>query len=133
MREVLTPEQKPPDFSSCFSTKLRGCYISRYREGMKMKKRWVLLLSLLLLLLSSASVRAESWKPTRVGPPEARSSHTAVWTGSQMIVWGGYDGSVRLNTGGRYHPSTDSWTPTSTTGAPATRSGHTALSGAAPG
>jgi hypothetical protein len=25
-----------------------------------------------------------------------------VWTGSEMIVWGGFDGTVRLNTGGRY-------------------------------
>jgi hypothetical protein len=24
-----------------------------------------------------------------------------VWTGSQMIVWGGYDGSSYFNTGGR--------------------------------
>ena len=28
-----------------------------------------------------------------------------------MIVWGGYNGSIGwLNTGGRYNPSTDSWT-----------------------
>jgi len=92
-----------------------------------MKKRWALLLSLLLLLLSSVSARAESWKPTRVGPPEARSSHTAVWTGTRMIIWGGWSGSSCLNTGGRYNPSTNSWTPTSTTGAPAGRYNHTAL------
>ena len=35
-----------------------------------------------------------------------------------MIVWGGFDGSSYLNTGGRYNPSTDSWTATSTTNAP---------------
>ena len=45
--------------------------------------------------------------------PSARSSHTAVWTGTEMIVWGG--GS---NTGGRYNPVTDSWTPVSPTNAP---------------
>ena len=33
--------------------------------------------------------------------PEARGSHTAVWTGSEMIVWGG-DGNADLNTGARY-------------------------------
>ena len=53
--------------------------------------------------------------------------HTAVWTGSEMIVWGGYDGGTFLNTGGRYNPSTNSWTATSTTGAPAGRSYHTAV------
>jgi len=39
--------------------------------------------------------------------PTARDGHTAVWTGSQMIVWGGNynDGvgfPITLNTGGRY-------------------------------
>ena len=53
--------------------------------------------------------------------------HTAVWTGSEMIVWGGCDGFSCLNTGGRYNPSTDSWTATSTTNAPAARYSHTAV------
>jgi hypothetical protein len=43
-----------------------------------------------------------------------------------MIVWGGFSASF-LNTGGRYNPSTDSWTATSTTGAPAARDFHTAV------
>src|SRR5437016_3034758 len=57
----------------------------------------------------------------------ARELHTAVWTGSEMIVWGGTDFSGVLNTGGRYNPGTDSWTATSTTNAPAGRSNHTAV------
>ena len=44
-----------------------------------------------------------------------------------MIVWGGSDGISYLNTGGRYNPSTDSWTATSTTNAPAARYCHTAV------
>ena len=45
-----------------------------------------------------------------------------------MIVWGGYGSSgPYLDTGGRYNPSTDSWTVTSTTGAPAGRTDHTAV------
>ena len=44
-----------------------------------------------------------------------------------MIVWGGYDSGDYLNTGGRYNPSTDSWTATSTTNAPAARYYHTAV------
>src|SRR4029078_13295257 len=59
--------------------------------------------------------------------PEGRSSHTAVWTGSEMIVWGGENDSGRLNSGGRYNPSTNSWTVTSNGNAPDARSGHTAV------
>jgi N-acetylneuraminic acid mutarotase len=45
-----------------------------------------------------------------------------------MIVWGGFDDNfVNLNTGGRYDPSTDSWTATSTTNAPSVRVYHTAV------
>ena len=36
----------------------------------------------------------DSWTPP--APPNAptgRDFHTAVWTGSEMIVWGGVDGS----------------------------------------
>src|SRR5262249_34932871 len=50
-----------------------------------------------------------------------------VWTGSEMIVWGGVRQSVSRNTGARYDPATDTWTPTSTgSGAPTPRSRHTA-------
>jgi hypothetical protein len=64
----------------------------------------------------------DTWTATSTtNAPSARGSHTAVWTGSEMIIWGGYDGSSFLNTGGRYNPGTDSWTATSTTNAPAGR------------
>jgi N-acetylneuraminic acid mutarotase len=71
----------------------------------------------------------DDWAATSTtNAPEARYYHTAVWTGSEMIVWGGFnEGSVLLNTGGRYSPSTDSWTATSTTNAPIGRAYHTAV------
>ena len=59
--------------------------------------------------------------------PTLDSAHTAVWIGSEMIVWGGVGNSGRLNTGGRYNPSTDTWTATSTTNAPEARTEHTAV------
>src|SRR5437868_5772782 len=43
----------------------------------------------------------DTWTPTSLtGAPDARGSHTAVWTGSEMIVWGGYgcDGNCVSNT-----------------------------------
>src|SRR5262245_25590665 len=67
----------------------------------------------------------DTWTATSTGnAPTARDFHTAVWTGSEMIVWGGLNGG---NTGGRYNPSTDSWTATSTTNAPSARYQHTAV------
>ncbi len=66
----------------------------------------------------------DSWVPTSVGAgvPMARDWHTAVWTGTEVIVWGGrnpvYDGGSPLNTGGRYNPITDSWVPTGSAGSP---------------
>jgi N-acetylneuraminic acid mutarotase len=56
----------------------------------------------------------------------ARENHTAIWTGHEMIVFGGRDGSGVVNTGGRYNPLTDTWTPTSTNGTIA-RHRHTAV------
>ena len=43
-----------------------------------------------------------------------------------MIVWGGWN-EVEFSTGGRYNPTTDSWTATSTTNAPTARLNHTAV------
>jgi N-acetylneuraminic acid mutarotase len=70
-----------------------------------------------------------SWTATSTNnAPEGRSSHTAVWTGNEMIVWGGTSiSSLSSNTGGRYNPNTNSWTATSTTNAPSGRSRHTAV------
>src|SRR5882762_10219025 len=59
--------------------------------------------------------------------PIPRNSHTAVWTGSEMIIWGGFVPIHTVNDGGRYDPTTDSWTPTSTTNTPLARYGHTAV------
>jgi N-acetylneuraminic acid mutarotase len=70
----------------------------------------------------------DTWAATNTtSVPEAREFHTAVWTGSEMIVWGGQGNLSRLNTGGTYNPSTDAWTATSTTNAPEVRAVHTAV------
>src|SRR4029077_5200805 len=70
----------------------------------------------------------DAWGDTStINAPSARDLHTAVWTGSEMIVWGGTNFSNHLNTGGRYNPGTDSWTATSTTNAPSARARHTAV------
>ena len=44
--------------------------------------------------------------------PAARDSHTAVWTGTEMIVWGGLDDDFVFHyDGGRYDPLRDAWRP----------------------
>jgi N-acetylneuraminic acid mutarotase len=70
--------------------------------------------------------RDDTWTATAISPT-GRELHTAVWTGTEMIVWGGFGGPDYLNTGGRYNPITDSWTATSTTNAPTPRANHTAV------
>jgi N-acetylneuraminic acid mutarotase len=72
----------------------------------------------------------DSWTATSTdNAPQARHSQAAVWTGSEMIIWGGCFGNecTPLNTGGRYNPSTNTWTATTTINAPSARAGHTAV------
>ena len=58
------------------------------------------------------------WRPIADSPLAARSRHTAVWTGSEMVVWGGShagrgflaDGHGRgFHDGAAYDPNSDSW------------------------
>src|SRR3982750_1564449 len=59
----------------------------------------------------------DNWTATRTtNAPTSRWRHTAIWTGTEMIIWGGeLNGYVPVNTGGRYNPITDSWVAISTT------------------
>lgn len=60
---------------------------------------------------------------TTTNAPSGRYEPKAVWTGQEMIVWGGYAGAPQ-STGGRYDPTTDTWTSMSATNEPAARSRH---------
>ena len=70
-----------------------------------------------------------TWTPmSTVDAPMGRYAHTAVWTGSKMIVWGGtIGGTSTTNSGGVYDPKTDTWSPISNVDAPTARTGHTAV------
>ena len=49
--------------------------------------------------------RWTAWMGTAtVNAPAARELQSAVWTGGEMIIWGGTDHVDNLNTGGRYNP-----------------------------
>src|SRR5207237_1154186 len=49
---------------------------------------------------------SNSWTAVSPSTLSAREYHTAVWTGTDMIVWGGN----YLNDGARYNPASNSWT-----------------------
>ena len=77
----------------------------------------------------------DTWMASSMdGVPTARWNHTAVWTGSEMLIWGGagapYEeiggcpGGPFCNTGARYDPATDTWAATSTVGVPSPRWFH---------
>lgn len=69
---------------------------------------------------------ADSWSATPTeDAPVARYGHSAVWTGDEMIVWGGSNGGL-LATGGRYDPSSGEWTEMISSGEPSSRIHHTA-------
>ena len=59
--------------------------------------------------------------------PSARSAHSAVWTGSRMLVWGGEVGSSPLGDGSSYNPQANIWQALNPTNAPAARRDHAAL------
>lgn len=65
-------------------------------------------------------------------PSNTRKNATAVWTGTEMIIWGGeyHNGSsvFTYDNGYRYNPTTNTWTLLTGTGtAPGARSGHSAV------
>ncbi len=76
-------------------------------------------------------VSSNSWTTMATsGAPVGRFGYSAVWTGTEMILFGGslgIAGSAYLNSGGKYNPTTNTWTTTSTTGAPSGRLHSSAL------
>lgn len=53
---------------------------------------------------------ADTWRLLPPAPIRGRVSHTAVWTGAEMIVWGGLStNDGHLSDGAAYDPEKDSW------------------------
>ena len=83
--------------------------------------------------IGKADLISEHWATNlTAGPPTSGrlnlgcSDHSAVWTGTEMIIWGGYN-EGNLNEGARYNPVANSWTLLSKSNAPSARTGHTAV------
>jgi hypothetical protein len=84
------------------------------------------------LPLSSGGIydpAADNWTPMdSISAPCARHFHSALWTGCQMIVWGGFvTGGEYFRNGGIYNPALNSWTSTDTSNAPSPRYNQSAV------
>ena len=89
-----------------------------------------MLIPLLCLLATlTTPVRAETWAwepldtlgDSSRSAPSMRSEAASVWTGHEVLVWGGrgakvVNGSVLLGDGARYDPASDTWRPMSSGG-----------------
>lgn len=65
---------------------------------------------------------ANSWSPVSTNnAPTNRHSHVTVWTGSEMVIWGGYNGTAYEGSGGRYNAAFDSWSVLPSLAAPSAR------------
>ncbi|WP_317932078.1 Ig-like domain-containing protein [Halioxenophilus sp. WMMB6] len=82
---------------------------------------------------TSAAVGVGAWSQTSTSnAPFERRGHSALWSGSEFIVFGGYGWLqsigqfVETDTGGRYNPQSDNWQATNTEGVTAFNE-HTAI------
>jgi N-acetylneuraminic acid mutarotase len=65
----------------------------------------------------------DTWSPMQ-DAPIVRGGHTAIWTGTEMIVWGG---ELFDPPGAAYNPAHDTWRSIATDSAPSGRADHTAV------
>jgi hypothetical protein len=50
------------------------------------------------------------WTRLPAAPIVARSEYAGVWTGKQMIIWGGYSNTTQYGDGASYDPAARTWT-----------------------
>lgn len=93
--------------------------------------RLALALALTVAALAPLPARAAAadnegvWTPMATASAQIpRDFPAAVWTGTELLIWGGRDGdalkSLPIVGGGRYNPATDTWRPMATNGGPET-------------
>ena len=75
----------------------------------------------------SSCLETDVWSPIPSCATN-RMKHTAIWTGTEMIIWGGLTGnSQATNADAMYDPVANQWKCISSVGAPDAREGHTAV------
>lgn len=76
---------------------------------------------------------ADHWDPMTLAPIVGRLHHTAIWTGSTMLVWGGSFDTFNPqqtqypNDGARYDPIHDTWSFMNSADAPSGRAWHSSI------
>ena len=84
-------------------------------------------------ILGSGSDQPDSWTRELPEGPQAKTGQSAIWTGSELIVWGGavpgrQSNGLWTNAGFSYNPITDIWTQIRLDeSTPAPRAFHTAV------
>jgi hypothetical protein len=74
--------------------------------------------------------RADRWRPmSRRGAPGLYPGFSSVWTGRELLVWGGITKAFLPEPvpGAAYDPASDRWRPVATPGQPNIRGSHAAL------
>lgn len=82
------------------------------------------------LLRFYEGVAGNTWLPTATRlniDPGERADHSAIWTGSRMIVWGGRNDAGVLKSGCWYDPGENVWRPINGSNAPAARASHSCV------
>ncbi|MGI5122098.1 hypothetical protein ACQEU5_21555 [Marinactinospora thermotolerans] len=100
-------------------------------KTVKMKRRKELSMSLSFLFMLTACSTAPSpqqapWELIQEAPIQGREGHSIVWTGEEIIVWGGRAGSD-LADGAAYDPQTRTWRLIATPAGFPGSYGHTAV------
>lgn len=57
------------------------------------------------------NVANDAWRKLADSPLPGREAAATVWTGTEMLVWGGTTGQMLLADGAAYNPAEDSWRP----------------------
>lgn len=77
---------------------------------------------------STVGVGTGTWRSTATPAGASGTGHTAVWTGTEMILWGGNPFDYPSpGDGYRYNPALDTWAPLESAGAPTARRSHVAV------
>jgi hypothetical protein len=81
-------------------------------------------------LVAGAREAGDAWRQGGTGvasTPLPRTGHSAVWTGTEMLIWGGSGVQPPTEGGWRYNPVLDRWTPMATLNSPASTTDHSTV------
>ena len=60
--------------------------------------------------VTAAQLAGYRWRTLPAAPIASRSDSVAVWTGTELVVWGGDRGNTQFADGASYNPATRAWT-----------------------